>query len=66
VVNGDSRESSSSPQLLENGGARLKIALDAIETGEVRVPFIVVSGESNGWKRRGHRWWWVLKTLVMR
>jgi hypothetical protein len=46
--NGGGGESSSSPQLLENGGARLRIALDAIETGEARVPFIVAGGESNG------------------
>jgi hypothetical protein len=66
VVNGGGGESSSSPQLLENGGARLRIALDTIETGEARVPFIVAGGESNGRKRRGRRQWWVLKTLVMR
>jgi hypothetical protein len=66
AVNGGGRESSSLPQLLENGGARLRIALDAIETGEARVPFIVASGESNGRKRRGRRRWWVLKTSVMR
>jgi hypothetical protein len=66
VVNGGGGESSSSPQLLENGGARLRIALDTIETGEARVPFIVAGGESNGRKRRGRRRWWVLKTLVMR
>jgi hypothetical protein len=30
------------------------------------VPFIVVGGESNGRKRRGHRRWWVLKTSVTR
>jgi hypothetical protein len=47
-VNGGGGESSSSPQLLKNGGARQRIALDAIETGETRVPFIVVGGESNG------------------
>jgi hypothetical protein len=40
-VNCGGGESSSSPQLLENGGARLRIALDVIETGEARVPFIV-------------------------
>jgi hypothetical protein len=66
MVNGGGGESSSSPQLLENGGPRLRIALDAIETGEARVPFIVVGGESNGQKIRGHQRWWVLKTSVMR
>jgi hypothetical protein len=65
-VNGSAGESSSSPRLLENGGARLRIALDAIETGEVRVHFIVAGGESNGPKRRGRRRWWVLKTSVTR
>jgi hypothetical protein len=30
------------------------------------VPFIVAGGESNGRKRRGRRWWSVLRTLVMR
>jgi hypothetical protein len=65
-VNGGGGESSSSPQLLENGGASLRIALDAIETREARVPFIVAGGESNGRKRRGHRRWWVLKTSITR
>jgi hypothetical protein len=57
VVNGGGGESSSSPQLLENGGARLRIALDVIEPREARVPFIVAGGASNGRKRRGHLRW---------
>jgi hypothetical protein len=52
-VNGGGGESISSPQLLENSGARLRIALDVIETREARVPFIVAGGELNGQKRRG-------------
>jgi hypothetical protein len=56
-VNGGGGESSSSLQLLENGGARLRIALDVIEPREARVPFIVAGGTSNGRKRRGHLRW---------
>jgi hypothetical protein len=66
VVNGGGGESSSSPRLLENGGARPRVALDAVETGEVGVPFIGAGSESNGQKRRGHQWWWILNTLVTR
>jgi hypothetical protein len=56
-VNGGGGESRSSLQLLENGGARPRVALDAMETGEAGVPFIGVDGESNGSKRMGHRRW---------
>jgi hypothetical protein len=43
AVNGSGGESSSLPRLLENEGARPRIALGAVETGEAGVPFI---GES--------------------
>jgi hypothetical protein len=38
----------------------------AVETRDAGVPFIGADGESNGWERRAHRWWWILKTSVMR
>jgi hypothetical protein len=50
-VNGNGGESSSSPRLLENGWARPRVAQDAVESGEARVPFIGANGGLNGQKR---------------
>jgi hypothetical protein len=57
AVNGSGGESSSLPRLLENGGARPRIALGAVETREAGVPFIGANVESNGRNRMGHRQW---------